>query len=101
LLLRFKRSIEPGTPLSVAIDVGGERHRFLTQVVMARPTDSRFEVGLCVGDEDEGFRLRMVEQLLHIEAYRRRVEEREGRMLSAEGAAREWIERYAGAFPSP
>jgi hypothetical protein len=100
LLLRFKRSVAPGTPLSVAIDAGGERHRFLTEVVMTRPTDSRFEVGLCVGDEDEAFRLRMVEQLLHIEAYRRRVQEREGRMLSSECAAREWIERYAGSFPS-
>jgi hypothetical protein len=99
LLLRFKRLIQLGTPLSVAIDAGGERHRFHGEVVVARPSDSRFEVGLCVGDEDEGFRLRMVEQLLHIEAYRQRIEQREGRMLSPEGAAREWIERYAWSFP--
>jgi hypothetical protein len=43
----------------------------------------------------------MVEQLLHIESYRREIEQQEGRPLTTEEAAREWIGRYASSFPNP
>lgn len=41
----------------------------------------------------------MVEQLCHIEHYRRTVRESQGRALGSQEAAIEWIERYAEAFP--
>ena len=40
----------------------------------------------------------MVEQVCHIESYLRRVREREGRSLTAEQAAREWIGSHAEGF---
>ena len=43
----------------------------------------------------------MVEQICHIEHYRRTVHESQGRSLSSHEAAPEWIERYAEAFPFP
>jgi hypothetical protein len=43
----------------------------------------------------------MVEQLCHIEAYRRRVLQDEGRRLTDEEAAMEWIANYADRFPPP
>jgi hypothetical protein len=100
LLLRTRRYVRPGTSMAVAIDAAGERHGFEAEVVVMRQQGSRFEVGLWMSDEDSSYRLRMVEQVCHIEAYRRRVEREEGRSLSSEAAALEWIERYAGSFPS-
>jgi len=45
------------------------------------------------------FRLRMIEQICQIEHYRKEVKLVEGRDLSAEEAASEWISRYASDFP--
>jgi hypothetical protein len=41
----------------------------------------------------------MVDQLCHIEAYRKRVLAEQGRKLSSEAAAWEWVARYAAGFP--
>lgn len=43
--------------------------------------------------------MRMIEQICHIEHYRKEVERQEGRRLSSQDAADEWISRYAGDFP--
>ena len=72
---------------------------------LGRVTRVDREAGRCVVavgflDRADAYRARMVEQICHIEQYRRDVWQREGRRLTAEEAAREWIERYAAAFPS-
>lgn len=100
LRVRGRGYQSPGTVVTVDIEAGGERHRFDTQVVMVCPAERRFELGLWVEDPEAGYRLRMVEQICHIESYRRRVERREGRRLSTDAAAAEWIERYAAGFPA-
>jgi hypothetical protein len=41
----------------------------------------------------------MVQQVCSIENYRKEQREREGRRLSTQEAAVEWIEKYAGRFP--
>jgi hypothetical protein len=43
----------------------------------------------------------MIEQICHIESYRRDVAQQEGRQLTTEEAAVEWISRYASSFPNP
>jgi hypothetical protein len=43
----------------------------------------------------------MVEQLCHIEHYRKEVRDTEGRILDGEAAAREWISKFAAKFPDP
>ena len=45
------------------------------------------------------FRARMVEQVCHIEQYKHQVLKKEGRKLSGEEAALEWIQKYAPQFP--
>ena len=62
---------------------------------------SGYSVGLQFLDPEEAFQVRMVEQVCHIESYRREIERSEGRQLTAEEAAREWIGRYASSFPNP
>lgn len=42
---------------------------------------------------------RVIEQICHIEAYRQEQRRDHGRELTANEAAREWIERYARDFP--
>lgn len=58
-----------------------------------------WNVGVEFLDQDDLFRVRMVEQICHIEQYRRTVRASQGRSLSSHEAALEWIERYAEAFP--
>jgi hypothetical protein len=71
------------------------------RVAWCRKEDSKFTVGVQFLDSAEAFRVRMVEQICHIESYRRDIEQREGRQLTAEEAAEEWITRYASSFPNP
>jgi len=67
--------------------------------VWNKKTGNGFEVGLKFDDPDEIFRLRMIEQICHIEHYRTEVERQDGRYLTSEEAAREWISLYAAEFP--
>jgi len=70
------------------------------RVAWCRPEEGRFLVGVQFLDASDAFRARMVEQVCTIEKYRRDVREQEGRELDSQQAAAEWINRYAGNFPT-
>jgi hypothetical protein len=55
-------------------------------------------LGICFGDHETAFAVRMVEQICHIESYRRRASRLTGINYSSEAAALEWIARYAQHF---
>jgi len=57
-----------------------------------------YQIGVSFESEQSHFATRMVEQVCYIEEYRRQ-QVREGRKLSSEQAAQEWIKRYADDFP--
>ncbi len=63
--------------------------------------DGSYDVGVSFLDAGDAFTARMVEQVCHIESYRKHVAEAEHRALSSQEAAREWIARFAAAFPRP
>lgn len=65
-----------------------------------RKLDTCFEVGINFDSYDAYMRIRMLEQLCLIHQYRIHVNQAQGRALSTEDAALEWIERYAAIFPS-
>jgi hypothetical protein len=69
------------------------------RVAWCRPEGESYLVGVEFLDASDAFRSRMVQQVCSIESYRREVEEREGRSLSSQQAAAEWVEKYAGRFP--
>ena len=48
---------------------------------------------------DEAFKVRMVEQICHIEHYRKEVLASEDRRLTSQEAATEWIGKYSSKFP--
>jgi hypothetical protein len=56
-----------------------------------------YEVGVRFTSDDDFFRARMVEQVCQIEDYRQRLA-LNGRNLSSEEAAVEWIARYSASF---
>jgi hypothetical protein len=58
---------------------------------------SGYEVGVRFANDDEYFRMRMVEQVCQIEKYRQHLAEL-GRNLTPEAAALDWIERFAAEF---
>ena len=68
--------------------------------VWCEQSQNGYEVGIEFEGSKDVFRLRMIEQICHIEHYRKEVKLAEGRELSSEEAADEWITRYAGDFPA-
>lgn len=89
----------------------GERVRFcipilkqesylIGTVVWCEESTQGFEIGLEFDRSKDMFRLRMIEQVCHIEHYRKEVARVEGRILSTQEAAAEWISKYAGDFPA-
>ena len=68
------------------------------KVVWCEKTHRGYEVGLEFDDPGEIDRLKVIEHICHIENYRKEIESREGRKISCEQAAREWVSRFAGDF---
>lgn len=58
-----------------------------------------YSIGLAFFTREAFYAARMVEQLCHIEHYKQEVLRTEGRTLSGQEAALEWIGKYAGEFP--
>ncbi|TCS43079.1 PilZ domain-containing protein [Reinekea marinisedimentorum] len=91
--------IPPGESIHVNIYVQDPNFEADCDVKWCRRVDSCYHVGVKFKDSAEAFSFRMVEQVCHIEHYKRKVESEEGRELSSEQAAEEWIARYAPKFP--
>lgn len=87
----------------VAIRIPGVRPVFETRarVVWCSVGAQGYELGVEFLDPEDAFRARMVEQVCHIEEYRDEVRRTEGRRLTAEEAAMEWIGKHAAEFPDP
>ena len=86
----------------VCIPILERDNTLIGNVVWCEKSDSgdEFEIGIEFEKSRDAFRLRMIEQVCHIEHYRKEVMQSEGRELSAQEAAREWILKYAGDFPA-
>ncbi len=62
-------------------------------------TGRGYLTGVQFNNPNELYRLRLIEQICHIEHYRGQVKKYEGRDLSGDQAAKEWILKYAADFP--
>jgi hypothetical protein len=69
------------------------------RVAWCRPEGDGFLVGVQFLDSSDAFQSRMVQQVCAIENYRKELEQNDGRVLSTEEAAVEWIAKFAGRFP--
>ena len=94
------------TPLEVlqrvriCIPLLPQDNHLVGNVVWCEKHTRGYEVGIEFEKSRDVFRLRMIEQICHIEHYRKEVERLEGRMLTSQEAAGEWIPKYAGDFPA-
>lgn len=95
------QALRPGERLRLRIPVLQPAFEADGKVVWCERQGEGFEAGIVFLSAEEAFRARMVEQVCHIEEYRRRVRLREGRHIDSRQAALEWIEKYAGRFPEP
>jgi hypothetical protein len=100
LAFESPHEIPAGASIEIHISVVRPEAKINGEVVYCRPIgDDRFEVGVRFTDEGQHFKMRMVEQVCHIEHYKREVLEKDGRTLTSQEAALEWIKRYAKDFP--
>ncbi|MEH6473221.1 MAG: hypothetical protein V7752_18440 [Halopseudomonas sp.] len=70
-----------------------------TQVIDCTPSDHGYQLTLAFTDNEQAFRFRMVEQLCHIHHYHKQLQH-QGRRLSLNDAAGEWIGHFADNFSS-
>lgn len=68
------------------------------KVVWCKKSRQGYEIGLNFGDPAEIERMKVIDQIVEIEKFRKLVAEQEGRYLSSEQAAREWASQYTGKF---
>ncbi len=92
-------ALDPGLPIRLVIPVFGQPFEIDGAVVWCRVAGRAYEVGVAFLTPQDQFCVRMLEQLCYIEDYRTQVEREEGRTLSSEQAAAEWVERFADKFP--
>ena len=99
LCFESQRYIEQGTVLSIQIPLTTPAFEEQGVVIWCQPGSGHYDVGVQFMNEDTSFRVRMVEQVCYIEHYKHKVLAKEGRKLSGEEAAVEWITKYAKDFP--
>jgi hypothetical protein len=91
--------IEPGCVIRVNIASGQPPFEVTGTVVWCSRTNHHYDMGVKFDDASVEFAVRMVEQVCHIEQYREYVLKSEGRRMSGEEAAAEWIAKFAENFP--
>ncbi len=99
LCFRANHCLRQGTLISIQIPLIHPIFHGKGRVSWCRPNSVDYEVGVEFMDENTQFRVRMIEQVCYIEHYKREVQENEGRCLSSEEAAIEWIRKFAKDFP--
>ncbi len=95
----FNEPLAIGTEIIIIIDLVEPVLEIPGRVIWCRAVDDSYELGIEYRGEEDVYRLRMVEQICHIEHYRNEIQLREGRNISSEQAAREWIVKFADDFP--
>jgi hypothetical protein len=89
-----------GARITVRIPVGEPPFAAEGTVAWCRPEngDGRYRIGIAFDDASLAFSARMVEQVCHIGRYHRYLRE-QGREVSEDEAAIEWIGKYGKVFP--
>jgi hypothetical protein len=99
LAFHSDQALPPGRFVRIRIAVVRPPFEGRARVAWCRREGAHFGVGVTFVEDVDRFRLRMVEQLCYIEQYKRQVLAQEGRELSGQEAALEWIARHATVFP--
>ncbi|MCF7857960.1 MAG: PilZ domain-containing protein [Candidatus Cloacimonetes bacterium] len=98
LSFNSKTQIEVGTRIHLKIKIRKPDFTATGVVAWYEKKRDHFEIGVCF-DEHTEFGVRMVEQVCQIEHYKKKVLKKEGRFLSGDEAATEWVQKNATKFP--
>lgn len=101
LAFHSRTPLPVGHNITVSIPLIDPAFHTPARITWCRPDFQAFEIGVEFLSEEDAFRMRMVEQICHIEHYKQAIQNAEGRQLSGEQAAIEWILKFAGNFPEP
>ena len=93
------RYIEAGSIIKIQIPIREPMFQADGVVVWCREKNGSYDVGVKFKEFKSEYGLRMVEQVCQIEHYKKEIFEKEGRKLTGEQAAIEWISKYAKDFP--
>jgi Tfp pilus assembly protein PilZ len=92
--------VDAGTEIHIAIPITPPQFHATGIVVWCREDQDSYLIGVKFCEEETAYAVRMVEQLCYIEHYKQSIKQSQGRELSGEEAALEWIDKYADEFPS-
>ena len=98
LVFRSQKNIEPGTFVNIKIPYFQPAFETEAKIVWCRKHHHGAELGVEFLNVDDAFKARMVEQACQIENYKHSVRRKEGRDLTTQEAAAEWIGKYAAKF---
>ena len=95
-----ERFIAKGNALYLRIPVGDQVFSVEGHVAYSNrvPSLSRFRTGVIFSDSASAFRIKLVEEMLQVKLYQKKISNELGREVSEEEAARRWIEKYAKQF---
>ncbi|MCE5249678.1 PilZ domain-containing protein [bacterium] len=91
--------IKQGSVINISIPIREPVFQAEGIVVWCRKNGDQYDIGVEFRETDVEYRVRMVEQVCYIEEYKQEVLKKEGRKLTGEQAATEWITKYAKDFP--
>jgi len=101
LIFESEKYVKPGSLLEITLSPrGGEDTRFRGRVVLVRDQNDYFEIGVWMRHAADAGRIRIVEQICHIESYLQERKYRDGPYnLNRDRIAAEWIMDNAGTVP--
>ena len=85
--------------LELTVPTRKKTHAFKGKVVAIREKDSGYDIGVWLINAEDAPKLRIIEQICHIELYLNDKKYREGPFVSPEKITQEWIGKYASHFP--
>jgi len=93
------RSIPRGAEISIHIPIVTPDFVAEGTVAWCKKLEDSYLIGVQFRHEAIEYSVRMVEQVCHIEHFRQEILQNEGRQLTGEEAAMEWITLNASEFP--
>ncbi|MFQ5661412.1 MAG: hypothetical protein ACE5GZ_13400 [Gammaproteobacteria bacterium] len=101
VMFESQKYIKPGTTVEIVIPLRNETEKFRGKVVLVRDHSDYYEIGLWMYHHDDASRVRIVEQICHIETYLQEKKYRDGPYsINHDRITEEWISKYAGSVPT-
>ncbi len=88
-----------GSILELTVPTRKDTYSFKGKVVAIKAKEDGFDIGVWLIDAEDAPKLRIIEQICHIELYLSDKKYREGPFVSPEKITEEWIGKFASHFP--